>query len=222
MMALIRYHVLPDTVLPAQVTFHVPPLTVAITVTWVPILMLVRMAPLVLALVRTFTPQTAAIVVVVPKTSVGAATDMTADERIARKRADTRREVSFGRAGRRRISSNMDLALGTSRLSPTVKQDHHPIGLALTGPIGPAGRCPSRAARPPVADADVLLVRPVGRRERGRLTGAVAWRQIVDRHLQSADFERTARERQQEVERHRRRSIAPVAHLERERERSGW
>jgi hypothetical protein len=85
----------------------------------------------VLALVRTFTPlQAAAIVVVVPKTSVGAATDMTADERIARKRADTRREVSFGRAGRRRISSNMDLAVGAPRLSRTVKQDHHPIGLA--------------------------------------------------------------------------------------------
>jgi len=140
-MALIRYQLLPDTVLPAQVTFHAPPVTVAVTVTWVPLLMLVRMAPLVLALVRTFTPlQAAAFVVVAPKTSVGAATDMTADERIARKRADTRREVSFGRAGRRRISSNMDLALGTSRLSRTVNQDHHPIGLALTGPIGPARR----------------------------------------------------------------------------------
>jgi hypothetical protein len=85
LIALIRYHVLPEPVRPAHVSRQEPPLTVATTVTFVPAVMVVRIAPLVLALLRRLTPlQAAALVVVAPKTSVGEAIEMTADERIAR------------------------------------------------------------------------------------------------------------------------------------------
>src|SRR5258705_10667253 len=85
LIALIRYHLLLETVLPAQVTRHEPPLTVATTVILVPLLIVVRIPALVLALLRRLTPlQAAALVVVAPTASVGAAIEMTAVERIAR------------------------------------------------------------------------------------------------------------------------------------------
>ena len=85
LIALIRYHVLLDRVRPAHVTRQEPPLTVATTVTLVPLEIVVRIPALVLALLRRLTPlQAAALVVVAPKTSVGAAIEMTAVERIAR------------------------------------------------------------------------------------------------------------------------------------------
>jgi len=86
LIALMRYHLLLDVVRPPQVTRHALPVTVATTVTLVPTLIVVRIAALVLALRRRLTPlQAAAFVAVAPKASVGAAIEMTADERIARR-----------------------------------------------------------------------------------------------------------------------------------------
>ena len=65
LIALIRYHLLLETVLPAQVTRHEPPLTVATTVILVPLLIVVRIPALVLALRRRLTPLQAATLVVV-------------------------------------------------------------------------------------------------------------------------------------------------------------
>jgi RecB family exonuclease len=83
LIALIRNHDVPATVLPAHVARHLPPVTVAATDTLVPTRTLVLVRAVVAALVRRLTPHRVALVVVAPNASLGIDTAATAKTKTA-------------------------------------------------------------------------------------------------------------------------------------------
>jgi len=79
----IRYHVLPETALPAHVVRHEPPVTFALTTTFVPVEMTFLARADVEALVRRFALHLATFVEFAPRASPGSDTAAMAKTRIA-------------------------------------------------------------------------------------------------------------------------------------------
>lgn len=137
MTAMIRYQVLPELVLPAHVVRQLPPVTLAETDTFVPVLMTVRIRALIQELVRRFALQSAAFVAVAPRTSPGNETDATANNRIAEMNDVTTRVGSDGRPERRAGTDKRGTSCGRN---PSFVQgyalDNHQMGPVVTGPDG--------------------------------------------------------------------------------------
>ena len=100
LIALIRHHPCPERASPAQRAFHLPPDTLVVTVTLVPLLTVPLSFAVVHGLTRRLAPQAATFVLEAPSTAPGFATAETVNRNMALSNA-TATKASDGRACRR-------------------------------------------------------------------------------------------------------------------------